>query len=241
MTDKSNLRLQRARPVIALAAVAFVIGAIVGVQKGASASDSLGQQFVTAWTHADYASMYSDIDASSKRSVSASEFASAYQQALRTATALHLSVTGKPSETSAGVRVPTSVQTRLFGTLALPFELRTVEESGQTRIAWTRSMTFPGLREGERLSRRMTLPPRASLLARDGSVLAEGSSRVEAGPAGSRLESSHAGKAHRDGKADQGPEEIIGWSPASNGSRDLARVGENPRSDDAVEPQQNEV
>jgi len=168
--------------VIALAALAFVIGAIVGVQKGASASDSLGQQFVTAWTHADYASMYADIDAASKRSVSASQFASAYQQALRTATAFHLSVTGKPAETpGSGVTVPTLVQTRLFGTLALPFALRTVEESGHTRIAWSHSMTFPGLRAGERLSRRMTLPPRASLLARDGTVLAEGSGEVAAG------------------------------------------------------------
>ncbi len=55
---------------LALAAVAFVIGAIVGAQAGASATDSLGEQYVTAWSHGDYAAMYEDLDAASKRAVS---------------------------------------------------------------------------------------------------------------------------------------------------------------------------
>ena len=41
-------------------------------------------------------------------------------------------------------------------------------------MRWSRSLAFPGLREGELLSRRTALPPRAALLARDGSVLAQG-------------------------------------------------------------------
>jgi cell division protein FtsI/penicillin-binding protein 2 len=72
------------------------------------------------------------------------------------------------------VAVPVRVYTRLFGTLSLDFTLRTVEEAGAgTLIAWSRSDTFPGLRPGELLSRRMRMPRRATLLARDGSVLAE--------------------------------------------------------------------
>ena len=182
MTDNRNLRLRRARPVVALAAVAFVIGAIVGAQAGASATDTLGEQYVTAWSHGDYATMYADLDAASKRAVSPSAFANANESALRTATATHLSVTGKAKEASGGhVSVPVRVQSRLFGTLPLSFTLRTVQESGSPKVVWSRSIAFPGLRPGELLSRRMTLPARATLLARDGSVLAEGSASTTPG------------------------------------------------------------
>jgi penicillin-binding protein A len=58
-------------------------------------------------------------------------------------------------------------------------------EGGQ-QIAWSRSLTFPGLLSGETLSRRTTLPRRATLLARDGSVLAEGEA-TGAGPRSSPL------------------------------------------------------
>ncbi len=72
------------------------------------------------------------------------------------------------------VAVPVLVRTRLFGTLQLAFAMKTVTAAGEgTRIAWSHSLTFPGLRPGERLSRRTTLPRRATLLARDGTVLAE--------------------------------------------------------------------
>ncbi len=66
------------------------------------------------------------------------------------------------------------MRTRLFGTLALAFRLKILTGGGEgTRVAWSRSALFPGLRPGERLSRRTTLPRRATLLARDGTVLAE--------------------------------------------------------------------
>ena len=71
--------------------------------------------------------------------------------------------------------VPVQVYTRLFGVLSLPFTIHVVSHSGEgTRVAWSRSIAFPGLAPGETLGRRTTLPQRATLLARDGSVLAEG-------------------------------------------------------------------
>ena len=42
------------------------------------------------------------------------------------------------------------------------------------RRAWQPSGSFPGVHPGEALTRHTALPPRASLLARDGTVLAEG-------------------------------------------------------------------
>jgi penicillin-binding protein A len=178
----------RARPVIALAAVAFAIGAFVGAGHGSSAAQALAGRFVAAWAHGDYVTMYGDIDARSKRAVSPQALAADYEHALRIATATRLRVTGKPREAPGGlVAVPVRVHTRLFGTLQLAFVLRIAGGSGETGgIAWSRSLEFPGLRAGEVLARKTTLPPRATVLARDGSVLGEGPA-VEAGQRDSPL------------------------------------------------------
>jgi peptidoglycan glycosyltransferase len=169
-------RFRRARPVIALAGVAFAIGAIVGANHTASQAHALAARFVAAWTKGEYATMYSDIDTVSQRTTSISEFIDAYQNALTTATTTRLQVTGKPHDAQDSlVAVPVRVHTRLFGTLALSFGLKIVDGGGENaHIAWSRSLAFPGLRPGELLSRRTMLPRRATLLARDGSVLAEG-------------------------------------------------------------------
>jgi hypothetical protein len=187
-TDERTARLRRARPVVALALVAFATGAIVGAHHTAAADEAVAARFVRAWTQRDYAHMYLDLDASSQRSVSAAEFAAAYQAALRTATATGLRLAGQPRRVRGGtIAVPVRVATRLFGTLPLSFHLRVAGESGErAAIAWSRSEVFPGLRPGEHLGRRTELPPRATLLARDGSVLAEGAAAA-AGPRSSPL------------------------------------------------------
>src|ERR1700729_1771367 len=95
-TDEQTLRVRRAPPVLALATVAFAIGAIVGASAGPSSSDSLAQRFVAAWARNDYAAMYADIDSASRRSQNADESASAYHEAMLTATATSLRATGKP-------------------------------------------------------------------------------------------------------------------------------------------------
>jgi cell division protein FtsI/penicillin-binding protein 2 len=184
LSDEQAVRVRRARPVIAIAIVAFAIGAIVGANSGSSSSDALAERFVSAWAHSDYAAMYADVGAATRRSLTADAFAATYAEALRTATATGERVLGKARGSSGGVvTVPVSVHTRMFGTLALSFRLRLASGAGGAQqIAWSRSLTFPGMRSGETLSRQTTLPTRAKLLARDGSVLAEGS----AGEAGTR-------------------------------------------------------
>ena len=85
--------------------------------------------------------------------------------------------------------VPVRVRTRLFGTLSLNFELRIERDAEEgVHVEWSPAAVFPGLRPGETLSRRTTLPRRATLLARDGSVLAESpaSSSSEQPESGSR-------------------------------------------------------
>jgi peptidoglycan glycosyltransferase len=191
LSDEHTLRVRRARPVIALAAVAFAIGAIVGAGAGQSSGDSLTRRFVAAWSRGDYAAMYADVDAATRRALTADQFASAYHETMRTATATALRSAGKPRGGAGGVfTAPLRVRTRLFGTLALSVRLRVASEAeGGDAIVWSRSLTFPGLRAGETLSRRTTLPRRATLLARDGSVLAEGE------PTGAGTRSSPLGEA----------------------------------------------
>jgi cell division protein FtsI/penicillin-binding protein 2 len=46
------------------------------------------------------------------------------------------------------------------------------------RVHWSSTLLFPGLRPGEALSRHDVLPPRATLLARDGTPLAAGPGRT---------------------------------------------------------------
>jgi peptidoglycan glycosyltransferase len=170
-------RSRRARPVLALAAIAFVAGAIVGADtSGSSTAPTLAAHFAAAWARGDYVAMYGELTVSSQRAVTPAEFAAVYREAAMLATATGTRVTGPPRAAAGGVEVvPVRVRTRLFGTLSSSFRLPvlTQGEAG-SRVAWSRSLAFPGLRPGERLGRRTTLPVRASLLARDGSVLAEG-------------------------------------------------------------------
>jgi penicillin-binding protein A len=170
-------RSERVRPVLALAAIAFVAGAIVGADASrSSTAPTLAAHFAAAWARGDYAAMYGELAVDSQRAISAAEFAAAYREAAMLATATGERVTGPPRAATGGVEVvPVRVRTHLFGTLSSSFRLPVVAqgESG-SRVSWSRSLAFPGLRAGERLSRHTNLPVRASLLARDGSVLAEG-------------------------------------------------------------------
>jgi peptidoglycan glycosyltransferase len=167
--------MRRARPVLVLAAVAFAVGAIAGAHRSEPPGFALADKFVRAWTRREYTSMYSDVAASSRRATPLAAFASDYEEALTTATATGAGLAGPARGVHGGeIAVPVRVKTRLFGTLSLDFTFKTVQEPGSgTRLLWARSLAFPGMRPGEALSRVTSLPPRAPILARDGSVLAE--------------------------------------------------------------------
>jgi hypothetical protein len=220
-------RLRRALPVIAMATVAFIIGAIVGAQSGSSPSEALASRFVSAWSKGDYATMYSDVDAATKSETSPAAFAAAYREALATATATGVRVTGKARGSAGGlVTVPVRVSTRLFGQLSLPFTLHVVDAGEGARVAWSRSQTFPGLQQGEQLGRRTTLPQRGTLLARDGSVLASG-------PEGAATTSAGA-EANRSSPLGQSADAVLGEVGAVPSSRRRALASEGVPSDALV-------
>jgi cell division protein FtsI/penicillin-binding protein 2 len=159
-----------------MALVAFAIGAILGAGHHPSPGRTLAERFAKAWAKGDYATMYGDIDASSRRRLRPSQFASAYEEAARKATATSIVPDGHAKAVGGGAyALPMTVRTRLFGTLHLRLRIPTVDESQGVRVAWSRGLLFPGLRPGETLRSDTRLPPRAALLARDGSLLASGS------------------------------------------------------------------
>ncbi len=178
-----HVRARRARPVIALAAIAFAGGVIFGSGHKGSPRLRVAEHFAKAWARGDYAAMYADIDESSRRELSAGALAAAYGAAARTATETGMSVVGAARGDRDGtIAVPVRVRTRLWGTLHEQLRVRVVDGPEGARVRWSRALVFPGLREGEALSRHTRLPARAALEARDGSVLAEG----EASGAGTR-------------------------------------------------------
>jgi penicillin-binding protein A len=173
-------------PVVALATIVFLIGAILGSGHHGSAQQSVAEQFARAWVDGDYATMYDDIDSAEQQRISASGFAAAYMKAMRTATESGLGVTGRARSENGAFVVPMRVRTRLWGTLTEELRVRVRSSPGGPRVMWSHALVFPGLRAGESLSRNMTLPPRAALLARDGSVLADGQA-IQAGVRNSPL------------------------------------------------------
>jgi penicillin-binding protein A len=170
-----RLRARRAAPVIALATVAFLVGAVVGSGHGGSPQLGLAEHFARAWTQGDYATMYEDIDDGSQRAISPTAFVRDYKTAARTATETSLSLAGAVKESGRDtISVPMLVETRIWGSLKESLLVSVQDSPKGPRVLWSHSLLFPGLRAGESLGRRMTMPPRATLLASDGSVLAEG-------------------------------------------------------------------
>jgi penicillin-binding protein A len=150
---------------------ALVVGLLAALALSASggttASQRLAEGFVTAWTEGNYAQMYADVDAATRSRYGITAFADYYRNDLATATATGARA-GRAEPPNAGtVTVPVTVETSLFGALRTSFTLPITGSGAAARVQWRSSLAFPGLRPGESLTRKTTLPPRAALLARD--------------------------------------------------------------------------
>jgi hypothetical protein len=158
----------RALPVLAaLALVAFALGIAIG--GGDSKAERAASDFGAAWERGDYAAMHRLLSPERRRTVSRDELAGAYRQAAATATATGVSV-GEPDADGSAVRLPVTVNTRIFGQVRGHVALAAPEGE----IDWRPHHAFPGLAAGVTLDRRTTAPPRARILSADGKVLAEG-------------------------------------------------------------------
>lgn len=161
----------------AAAAVALLIVVALALIGGSSVEQQRAERFAGAWSRSDYPAMYAELTAAARRARSLQEFAAAYRRAAATATATGFAA-GQVGEPQDGiVTVPMTVTTRVFGTLAVKLRLPFSGEGDQARIDWSQNLAFPGLERGRRLERSTRLAPRAAILARDGTPLAQGEDR----------------------------------------------------------------
>jgi peptidoglycan glycosyltransferase len=170
--ERRRRLLTRAAPLGVIAVVAFVVGAAMGVP-GSPEKDA-ANHFAEAWQHKNFAAMYAELNEASKRSISAKQFAADYHEAQQIATERGVLVEPAKGSTSEGgqtvVPVPVRIKTVAFGMVDDELDLPWAEGG----IAWKPYLVFPGLKPGETLEAQTELAPRASILAADGTVLAEG-------------------------------------------------------------------
>ncbi|HST70088.1 MAG TPA: penicillin-binding transpeptidase domain-containing protein [Solirubrobacterales bacterium] len=181
--ERRRRLLTRTLPLAIVALVAFVVGAATG-DPGDPEKDT-ANRFAEAWEARNFKGMYGELNDASRARVSRKEFEAAYRDAQQVATArvVEAGSAGDSEETGAGKAVPIemTITTVAFGTIEAEVELPFAEGG----IEWDESLAFPGLREGEELAADVELAERAPILARDGSVLAEGPAEEREHPLGS--------------------------------------------------------
>ena len=129
--------------------------------------------------------MHDELSDSAQARYSPRALAAAYHQAQQAATVTAIDPGGADGPKSINgtdvVDVQVRVRTNLFGevesTLRLPLD--------GGKVAWNPSLTFPGLRDGERVGRRLTLGHRAPIMAKHHVPLATGPTDNRRSPLGS--------------------------------------------------------
>jgi hypothetical protein len=163
--ERRRRLLTRVAPLVALAVVAFVAGVVIGSGPDAPAAT----RFLEAWERGDYAAMHEELTPEAQEQYPGAAFEQAYLNAERTATAIEIDSGEVRAEGDSAIG-EVSFETHVFGELGGSIELP-IEEG---RIAWSPELVYPGLAEGERLTRRTRAPQRAAILAADRTPLARG-------------------------------------------------------------------
>jgi cell division protein FtsI/penicillin-binding protein 2 len=162
---------------IVLALAAFIAGIIVSGGPG-RAEKATVKRYVLDWSHGRYDDMYTLLDSESKQRYSQAAFVAALRGAADTATWESMRVVSVGSRSGDFITVQMRIATRIFGLLRETLEVPLTGSGSSARVHFSSAVAFPGLRTGETLTRHLRLPPRAALLARDGTPLAEGSGRT---------------------------------------------------------------
>jgi peptidoglycan glycosyltransferase len=154
------------------------------------ASVTAGRSFAAAWERGDVSSMYGLLTDTAKDRYSRRAFAGAYARTAATATQRSLRVL-RVRPHGDGAVLDLAVRTRAFGTVRGSLELPIRDG----KVDWRRWMTFPGMTPGAVLGRNTRAPRRASILARDGRVIATGPATARTQPLGAVAQSIAGGVA----------------------------------------------
>ena len=163
-------------PLAVLAVAAFAGGAVIGASHGAS-ERAVASAYVRDWARSDFTAMYALLDSSSRTAIDEAAFARAYRRAAEIATVSAV-LPGRVGRLRGGrVNVTLRMRTRLFGVISGTVRIPVASASSGTYVHFEPTLLFAGLRRGEQLTRHDEMPPRAALLASDGSALAQGPHR----------------------------------------------------------------
>jgi cell division protein FtsI/penicillin-binding protein 2 len=181
--ERRRRLVTRALPLTIVAVIAFAFGTSSGAP-GSPEKDA-AVRFTSAWERGDFGAMYEELNEASRLAIDEGEFAAKYREAAELATLRTLNV-GSPGDSidssgSTVVPVPVEAGTVAFGTVSANLDLPYADGG----IEWGPSLVFPGLEPGEHLENRVDLAPRAPILARDGTALAEGPADAREHPLGS--------------------------------------------------------
>jgi penicillin-binding protein A len=163
-------------PLVLIASGAFAAGILIATGP-ARAERHLVTGYVAAWRRGEFTTMYGLLDAQSRRRLSLSAFRADYAAAASTATLASLTIAKVGEPHGNVINVDVRAQTRIFGTVRGPLTVSFSDSGSGPRVHFDSNLLFPGMRAGDQLTRQVSLPPRASLYARDGTPLAEGPNR----------------------------------------------------------------
>jgi cell division protein FtsI/penicillin-binding protein 2 len=207
----------------ALAVLSLLAGLLYGALRS-PASLRAGREFARAWEKGDYAAMYSLLTEDAQGKTSRRAFRAAYRADARTATLAKLRIERVRSQGDT-VQLTVAATTRAFGTVRHLVNVPVVDD----KIVWDTSMTFPGKPMGAgRLSRQTTAPQRASILARDGRVIATGPAIARTQPLGPAAQSVAGGLGQPQTAAERAALAARGF-PANTlvGTSGLERIAED--------------
>jgi cell division protein FtsI/penicillin-binding protein 2 len=206
----------------ALAVVALIAGLIAG-SLSTPASVRAGRSFAHAWEHADYKAMYALLSDDAKQKTSAARFERAYRDDATIATLRRVTVT-RVHRRGDGIELSVTAATRVFGRVSDVMDVPMLNG----KVDWQPWMTFPGKRPGAMLSRQTEVPARASILARDGRVIATGPAAARIQPAGAVAQSIAGGLGLAQTPQDRASLAGRGFPPGTLiGTSGLERIAED--------------
>ena len=159
----------RTVPLVAAALVVMLLVAIVNESCGGGDQEDTARRFVSAWERSDWEAMHRELTPGSQDRYPPAALERAYEAAAATATATAIEA-GEPDADGDSASLEVTIVTRVFGRLRGELRLP-IRDS---RVDWKPELAFPGLEEGELLTRRSSPPRRAAILARDGTKIATG-------------------------------------------------------------------
>jgi transpeptidase family protein/penicillin-binding protein len=169
-------RWHRLAPLVLFALAAFAGGVLLATSSGGT-ERRLVTAYARAWRQGNYRAMYRLLDPASRRQLSVTQFTSDYRRDAAIATLVSVSSLRVGSFDGHVVLVSMLAHTRVFGSLRERLLVPIAETSSGPAVRFAGTLLFPGLRPHETLHRKTALAQRGSLLARDGTPLAEGPSR----------------------------------------------------------------